>query len=354
MIGAHYYPWYGKLANIIIGGGNWDSGTAHTPILGKYSSDNEEVIREHVRMAKSAGIDFFILEWTGPGLWEDKIIRKHCIPVFESMQMPFCIMYDSYFTLHKTETDPTWDLSKKYDCRITKGMKMIEDFQYLLRTYFSHPLYFHIQKRPAVMVFLAYKYRDTQGLIKKLRTLEGMPEGGPFLIGDIISTYFSSKGHYNVSDILSYLYNTSLSGIIKKINLKIYSGNHEEKSVLSELDAISGYNIIKTNGEILENYKKSLQYLKKTSEMYHNVCIPFIFPGYDDTNLRGSRRERHTIKRGNNGEFYRNIIKIAQKFVNPNINLLILTSFNEWHEGTEIEPSKQYGDLFLNITSDLT
>lgn len=354
MIGAHYYPWYGKPSNLILGGGNWESGTAHTPILGKYSSDDEGIIREHVRMAKSAGIDFFILEWTGPGLWEDQIIRNHCIPVFESMQMPFCIMYDSYFTLHKAETNTTWDLSAKYDCRVTKGMKMVEDFQFLLKTYFSHPLYFHILNRPAIFLFIAYKYQNVDDYLQEIRMIEGMPKEGPFIIGDIISTYFSAKGHYNLIDILSYLYNTPLSVLIKRIKLKSYSRDHYEKSILSALDAISGYNIINTNGKILDNYEKSLQFLKKTSERYHNVCIPYIFPGYDDTNLRGSGRERHIVKRGNNGESYRNIIKIAQKYVNQEINLLILTSFNEWHEGTEIEPSKQYGELFLNITSDST
>ena len=30
---------------------------------------------------------------------------------------------------------------------------------------------------------------------------------------------------------------------------------------------------------------------------------------------------------------------------------VLITSWNEWHEGSEIEPSVEYGSLFLNATS---
>ncbi|HPP53067.1 MAG TPA: hypothetical protein PK777_08965, partial [Thermoguttaceae bacterium] len=29
---------------------------------------------------------------------------------------------------------------------------------------------------------------------------------------------------------------------------------------------------------------------------------------------------------------------------------VLITSFNEWHEGSEIEPSEQWGDRFIGIT----
>ena len=33
--------------------------------------------------------------------------------------------------------------------------------------------------------------------------------------------------------------------------------------------------------------------------------------------------------------------------------VLLVTSFNEWHEGTELEPSTEYGEMYLNLTRDL-
>ena len=68
--------------------------------------------------------------------------------------------------------------------------------------------------------------------------------------------------------------------------------------------------------------------------------VPFITPGYDDRNLRGSGRP---VLARESGRFYRRYWAMAQSFVDPDVPHLVLTSFNEWHEGTEIEPSRQYG-----------
>ena len=29
---------------------------------------------------------------------------------------------------------------------------------------------------------------------------------------------------------------------------------------------------------------------------------------------------------------------------------LFITTFNEWHEGTELEPSREYGDSYIDLT----
>jgi hypothetical protein len=352
VIGAHYYPWYGKQSNLILGGGNWESGIAHTPRLGSYSSENREIIKEHVQYARKAGIDFFMLEWTGPGLDEDLIIREHCIPVFESMRMPFCITYDSYFTLHKTETTLSWDLSEKYDSLRTKGAKMGEDFKYLLKNYFSHPQYYTIHQRPVVFIFLAYRYRDSEGYLKKIRTVEGMPDGGPFLIGDMVPAYTKSSLP-NFHDIVSYLWNTPLSGICPRVFRSWFHPLERSVFITSDLDALSGYNLLNLDNHVLDTYDGVMKNLKKQAVQLKKNWIPFVFPGYDDRNLRGENRERYCIDRGRHGEFYAEILRKGMTYTDPSLGMIIITSFNEWHEGTEIEPSIESGYLFLDITSEI-
>ena len=73
-------------------------------------------------------------------------------------------------------------------------------------------------------------------------------------------------------------------------------------------------------------------------------------PGYDDTPLRGT--ERVTINR-RRGQFYRDYWTVASDFVGPDQPFLLVTSFNEWHEGTELEPSSEYGDMYLTLTREL-
>ena len=65
--------------------------------------------------------------------------------------------------------------------------------------------------------------------------------------------------------------------------------------------------------------------------------VPNVMPGYDDTPLRGA--ERVTIDR-RRGQFYRDYGKIASEFVGPEQPFVLITSFNEWHEGTQIEPAR--------------
>ena len=52
---AYYYIWYDH--------SSWRRAKTDYPELGRYSSDNVRVLRQHVRWAKQAGIDGFIVSW---------------------------------------------------------------------------------------------------------------------------------------------------------------------------------------------------------------------------------------------------------------------------------------------------
>jgi phospholipase C len=52
---AYYYIWFN--------GTSWDRAKTDYPLLGRYSSDDRSVMRQHVAWAKRAGIDGFIVSW---------------------------------------------------------------------------------------------------------------------------------------------------------------------------------------------------------------------------------------------------------------------------------------------------
>jgi hypothetical protein len=52
---AYYYIWFNA--------GSWDRAKVDYPLLGRYSSDDRDVMRKHVEWAKQAGIDGFIVSW---------------------------------------------------------------------------------------------------------------------------------------------------------------------------------------------------------------------------------------------------------------------------------------------------
>ena len=66
------------------------------------------------------------------------------------------------------------------------------------------------------------------------------------------------------------------------------------------------------------------------------IFIPSVGPGYDDTPVRpwnaGTKRGRE------NGKYYERGLRAAL----DHGDMISVTSFNEWHEGTQIESAIQY------------
>lgn len=72
-------------------------------------------------------------------------------------------------------------------------------------------------------------------------------------------------------------------------------------------------------------------------------------PGYDDTRLAGQRGGTFRRDRAG-GAYYRETFRGARE---SGADWVVITSFNEWPEGTYIEPSEAYGDFYLKLTGEL-
>lgn len=75
------------------------------------------------------------------------------------------------------------------------------------------------------------------------------------------------------------------------------------------------------------------------------VFAATVVPGYDDTVIRepGGKRGR------DDGRLYDAFWEAA---LASEPDWVLVCSWNEWHEGSEIEPSKEYGDLYLKKTAE--
>jgi hypothetical protein len=69
-------------------------------------------------------------------------------------------------------------------------------------------------------------------------------------------------------------------------------------------------------------------------------------PGYNDTRVPG-RTGTYIVAR-NNGATYS---ESWQGAISSNPDWITITSFNEWFEGSMLEPSVTYGNLYLNLTA---
>ena len=113
-----------------------------------------------------------------------------------------------------------------------------------------------------------------------------------------------------------------------------------------------------TYGSSWKNWKTLGSFARKKGLLF----VPSVGPGYIDTRVRPWNSR--TTRERKNGNYYRFAWKSAIQSLPA---LVSITSFNEWHEGTQIEPavekefesytyesySPNAPDFYLNLTRKL-
>ncbi|MBN2256380.1 MAG: hypothetical protein JW704_00880 [Anaerolineaceae bacterium] len=129
-VAAFYYPWYGNPATDYKWI-HWDDGgfqppqdipSDYFPALGAYSSNDPAVVAQHMAWLRQAGVGVIVLSWWGRGCREEK-------PVPLILQM--AQHYGIKVTFH----------IEPYDGRSASGL--VGDIEYLYEWYGSDPAFFH-------------------------------------------------------------------------------------------------------------------------------------------------------------------------------------------------------------------
>lgn len=76
---AYYYIWFTP--------GSWDRAKTDYPLLGRYSSDDPEIMRAHIQLAKRAGIDGFIVSWKSTDVLNARLEQLIAIAVEEDFKL---------------------------------------------------------------------------------------------------------------------------------------------------------------------------------------------------------------------------------------------------------------------------
>jgi hypothetical protein len=121
----------------------------------------------------------------------------------------------------------------------------------------------------------------------------------------------------------------------------------------SFIDGVHIYNPLSYSNNTLEVYDL-YQSACELAHSYGKSFIAPVMPGFNNINISTQTRgangtETLEIVGRRNGVTYNELWSVA-KATDP--DGYAITSFNEWHEGTEIEPSIEYGDQYLNLTKD--
>ena len=266
--------------------GNGDIGANFYPLLGTYSSNDSILITEHMRMIISAGIGTISLSWWGEGSFEDlnvKLILDAAAKV--NLKVNFHLEPIPNRTAYST-------------------VKMIK---YIIDNYGNHKAF--------------YKYND-----KAL-----------FYVYD---SYLTSKKEW--SQVLNPNTSETIRGTKYDATIIGLWVNKDEESFFLESGFDGFYTYFASNGFTYGASIDNWEYLSKWAKEKNKIFIPCVGPGYKDTRVRPWNSKNS--KKREKGLYFDKMFKSA---IEKEPNIIGITSFNEWHEGTQIEPAvSKKNDLY--------
>lgn len=322
-IGAHYYLWYPSNFNH----GNLRSKLSpeQEPLLGHYSSKSPQVAEQHIEIASNYGIDFFTLDWWPTRPAQNQSIKDGFLNASNISKMKFCIFYET-IDLGYNESTRTVFVDNE------KKQKFISNLKSIANDYFSHPQYYKVNGRPVIFFYVTRTLGgDYKGMFTESRDELKKLGYDPFFIGDEIywiSTQNDPSGML-VTDAPNF----------DRINL---------------FDALTSYNSYAPSLTNHAGYGITSSHLRDTASLYDRYkeaapnarIVPGVLPGYND---RGHRLniDNYPIARQysvdqNQGSMLREYLnQIGSRYLDDQLKMLVITSWNEWNEDTAIEPIKE-------------
>ncbi|XP_023332334.1 glycoprotein endo-alpha-1,2-mannosidase [Eurytemora carolleeae] len=285
-----------------------DIGANFYPSLGPYSSRNETVIEQHFKWISDANIGVISVSWYPPGLSDENGPKSdELIPTL----LRIAQKYNLKVCLH---VEP-------YKERSAENLR--KNLQYVYDTYSIHPAYYTIRELNMALCISSSEW----------------------------SRLFSRKGDLTVRE-------TELDGIFIALLVEM---KHRYDIKKSSFDGFYTYFASNgfTYGSTWKNWKGLADYAMKNSLIF----LPSVGPGYLDTRVRPWNSRNTRLRR--NGLYYEIAWRAA---LQTSARYISITSFNEWHEGTQIEPCIPYSsgnytyssysphkpDNYLQITRNFT
>ena len=274
--------------------GSWrDIASVDYPRIGPYDSNDPDVIDYHILTAQAAGIQCFVVDWYGP----DSHVNKSLLSL---MDRAAALHFNVAICYEEKTCFPDWNQITTRQEAVDKALK---DFTYLRETILTHPAYWHKNDQPAVFVFNGWG--DWPGLGQKLFTADEWQQ-----IFEQSQTTHIQLVRQNVSD---------------------YANVRAGYGWCGDADYRSWF--YRTGDQMLLDNKLDF-YVGSAS------------PGFDDRGVWGwGNKPRFEASLGT-----ANFADYCQHFEHSQSDTIQLVTWNDFEEGTIIEPTAQFGNLYLEYT----
>ncbi|MEN6306726.1 MAG: hypothetical protein ABFD91_03140 [Anaerohalosphaeraceae bacterium] len=197
---AHYMPWYQSKPVSGSWGWHWTMNHFNPPtsiashyhsLFGPYDSRDPHVLASQALLMKFAGIDGMIADWYGiENFWDYGRIRdatNDFIPYIKKARLEFSICYEDQSIKHMLENNRFANRNEA----VTHGAQVME---WLENNYFNHPSYQKIDNRPVLLCFGPQFFTSSEWTTL-FNGLNPKPQFFPLQYHDLPSTL--RTGEYN-------------------------------------------------------------------------------------------------------------------------------------------------------------
>ncbi|KAK2500825.1 hypothetical protein MC885_010047, partial [Smutsia gigantea] len=250
-----------------------DIGSSFYPELGSYSSRDPSVIETHMKQMYSASIGVLVLSWYPPNTSDENGENTDDLVAFHI---------------------------EPYSSR--DDQNMYKNVKYIIDRYGNHPAFYRHKTKSGNALPMFYVY---DSYITK-------PEKWASLL--------TTSGSHSIR-------NSPYDGLFIAL---LVESKHRYDILQGGFDGI--YTYFATNGFTYGSSYENWATLKFFCDQFNLMFIPSVGPGYIDTSIRpwNAQNTRNRV----NGKYYETALSAALQ-THPSV--ISITSFNEWHEGTQIE-----------------
>ena len=297
--------------------GKQDLATANQPLIGPYDSLDPDVVEYQLASAWAAGINGFVVDWYGPN--DEEGIDRAVHLLFQTIES----WQNSY--------DISFALSLMYEEKILERIPVhlqeetaVSHFQYIFENYSSQTSYLTYEQEPVVFIFPTWA-ENIPGLLKptQIERLKGM-------LPDFHLLYQGAEEPY--LDVTDGFYTW-------------VGGTNENPDDWGE------------------DYANWLYPEQDTQFEKHNLdlTVGSVWAGFDDSGVHswvtsGEANERFVDR--HDGQVYADTWRLAiqdreeHKRMGP--SWVQIVTWNDWNEGSEIEPCAENGRFYLEQTQLFT
>lgn len=252
-----------------------------------YTSSDRSVMGRHIEQAQRAGIDALLVAWYGPGGGNQTEPNLTAL-LDEAAARGFKI--GVLFETTSPFLDGTGDVTAA--------------LQHLQSVHAAHPAYLRVDGRPVVFFWRPTIYSvDTWQAIRS----QTDPDHSRLWISEGVDTSY----------------------------LAVFDGHHLYSNTWNPPADLNATN---------QKFASRVEQARQSFGVY-KFWVATVMPGYNDVRIRGAggfARDRE------GGNYY---AQAWQAAIAGAPNWIVINSFNEWPEGSYIEPSAAFGDQFLTLTA---